>query len=86
MFLWPVFFISAIQPNAHLKARNFRKSVVKGTEHAKSVASSAPTFGALSAQVYPRREADIAPNMLEEEDVRPAWDTATTNDVSFGIA
>lgn len=84
LVLWPMFFIVTSRQRPHLKVRNWGKSVVKGTTHARTVASSvASSFGPPLVRTHPRRKEDGDLNMLEEAEDRPAWDTAIGN-VSAG--
>lgn len=89
LLLWPVFFIAAAREDPHLKARNFRKSVAKGSERVVSLSkpvlrpSSLERHGGLStsgsglsATRRTTANADIE---------RPQWDTADASARKVGV-
>ena len=63
LLLWPVFFIAAARQDPHLKGRNFRKSVTRGSELV--VGLSKPV----------RHSVSLRRTTADAEAERPAWET-----------
>lgn len=73
LLLWPVFFVAATRQNPHLKVRNFRKSVTRGSQHILNF--SKPVRVSVSARhrrELARRIGRKTAAGLGEE--KPAWD------------
>eukprot|EP00904_Undaria_pinnatifida_P008172 jgi/Undpi1/4485/HiC_scaffold_17.g07839.m1 len=71
LLLWPVFFVAATREDPHLKGRNFRKSVTRGSERVAGL--SKPIRRSGSSLVH---RGELARRTAPESDSeRPKWDT-----------
>ena len=73
LLLWPVFFVAATRQDPHLKVRNFKKAVTRGSQ--RMVEFSEPVRLSLSSKrrsaLAKRAGQKSAARTVEE---RPAWD------------
>ncbi|CBJ31549.1 expressed unknown protein [Ectocarpus siliculosus] len=76
LLLWPIFFISASRQDPHLKGRNFKKSVTRGSDRVVDL-----TRRVNNATPYRvrRKAGDRKSNATDEDEERPpAWETGGT--------
>lgn len=68
LILWPIFFVTASRQEPHLKVRNFKKSVVRGSERAVS------SIGVSLPRPLRRMSSGRLNFSSVEEERAPAWD------------
>ncbi|CAM9655141.1 unnamed protein product, partial [Ectocarpus sp. 13 AM-2016] len=80
LLLWPIFFISASRQDPHLKGRNFKKSVTRGSDRVVDLTRRVNSAASLDLPYRLRRKAgDRQSNATDEDEERPpAWETGGT--------
>lgn len=79
LLLWPIFFISASRQDPHLKGRNFKKSVTRGSDRVVDLTRRVNNASLDLPHRLRRKTGDRKSNATDEDEERPpAWETGGT--------
>lgn len=79
LLLWPVFFISASRQDPHLKGRNFKKSVTRGSDRVVDLTRRVNNASLDLPHPLRRKTGSKRRNATDEDEERPpTWETGGT--------
>lgn len=78
LIFWPIFFVAAARQDPHLKVRNFRKSVVRGSQHARRITSTVTSIGPPLKRRRPFGTSGEGSGLDKQEET-PSWDASASN-------